>query len=415
MKKSNFEVTKYSHWGKDEYINSLAQAVPNAILQPPTSNLPFHNPMNKLIFTLLSLGALAGIVKAQVTTAAVGFVNINAAANTDTRISVPLTRSVIFNGQVSAIVGNELTINGASWTAGQFVQNGTIQPDAYYIRVTSGSLTGKWFTINANTATSVTVDPANAQSLQTQGVVAPSGIGAVSIFPFWTLSTLFPSQSGITASTNPFAPNGTLILFNNPNAIGTNVAPSITYLYHDGSSGFLAAGWYDVGNLFGGKVDNAPIAPDEHFVMRNSGSARTMTITGGVPTTTQSTDILRNTITQDNPVTQPFPVPASPSDLKLFESGAFTASSNVFAPEGDLLLQFDTAATGYNLAPSKTYLYHNGSSGFLAAGWYDVGSLFSGAVTTTKLFVPGEALIIRKASGATQQLVSWGATLPYTP
>lgn len=368
-----------------------------------------------LLAALLAAVSIPGIsMAAEVSTDPVGVVRLSVPAQTDSRLAIPLIRAAAFTGLVTAVNGNELTLSGAAFTTNQFVKNGTAQPDAYFVRVATGTAAGAWFTITANSATSVTVSPPSSQTLSDSGLVAGTGISKVIISPHWSLKTLFPNGAGVVASTNPFAPLGTLLLFNNPALTGINIPPAITYCYHDGSSGFLAAGWYDIGNLFGGQVGDIPLAPDEQVVVRNqSATLLNLAVTGAIPNTKVGTELLELTKAHDNPVVQPFPVSVSPTQLQLVESGAFKPSKNVFAPDGDLLLQFTVPATGYNQAPSKSYMYYDGSAGFVPAGWYDIGNVFGGAVTNTVLFTPGEALIIRKNAG-TEKLVPWSAGLPYS-
>jgi uncharacterized protein (TIGR02597 family) len=111
-------------------------------------------------------------------------------------------------------------------------------------------------------------------------------------------------------------------------------------------------------------------------------------------------------------IVQPFPIPVSANELGLIESNAFKVTTNVFAPDGDLLMQFDNSSPGYDRAPSKAYLYHDGSSQILPAGWYNLANVFAGAVSDAKLFNPAEGLVIRKAAG-TPQLINWTAIPSY--
>lgn len=369
------------------------------------------------IFSILTATALVGIGSsstfAQVATPPVGFVSIDIPGSSDARISTPLCQASAFQGVVSGISGNTLTVSNAAFTAGQFVQSLPTQTNVYYVRVVDGASAGKWYTITANDATTLTVDSGSAQTLQDQGLQPGTDIGKFHICPHWSLGSLFPNLEGIVQSAEAFAPEGTLILFNNPDTPGTNIAPSITTMYYDGVSGFAPAGWYPAGNVFTAAVTYSPIAPDEHFTIRNVGGQISVTMVGAVPTSKIATELIQRTGAQDNFVTQPFPVPVSPAELKLFESGAFASSANAFAPEGDLLLQFTPGQTGFDLTPPNTYMYYDGVSGFAPAGWYPAGNVFTPAVTSNKIFQPGEALVIRKAAGS-DQLFTWTADLPYT-
>lgn len=67
-----------------------------------------------------------------------------------------------------------------------------LQPVTYYVLVTAGALKGDFFTVQGNTAEALVID--------TEGlVIASKDITAVSLLPYWSLSSLFPpSQATIS-------------------------------------------------------------------------------------------------------------------------------------------------------------------------------------------------------------------------
>ncbi len=345
----------------------------------------------------------------------VGFVKFESPANTDMRISAPVHRPSVYRGNVTNVSGNVLTLATANFTAGQLIYNGTSQLDHFYVRVASGTAAGAWYSITGHTSDTLTVSPATTLNLSERGLAATTGIDEILIIPHWTLNTIFPDQAGIVTSPDPFAPSGTRVMMIPPSLTGPNLGPTEVFIYHDGSSGFIAAGWYNVANLFVGTYDHAPLAPDDHLIMRNrSSQLQTHYISGDAPSTKISTDLLRlATTTNDNHVIQPYPVPLTVDELDLVQNGIFTPSSNPFAPLGDLLLRFPSPPpTGTNLTPTKTYMYYDGSMGFLPQGWYDIGAPFGGSVDTSLVLGPGEVIVIRRPAGIAQ-LDPWTLDLPY--
>ena len=64
-----------------------------------------------------------------------------------------------------------------------------------------------------------------------------------------------------------------------------------------------------------------------------------------------------------------------------------------------------------NPSPTANYAYHDGSSGYIAIGWFNVNDAFAG-VQDTVTIPQGGAFIIRKGAGTTSGY--WTASLPYT-
>jgi uncharacterized protein (TIGR02597 family) len=344
----------------------------------------------------------------------VGFVKFESPANTDMRISAPVHRPSVYRGNVTSLSGNVLTLASANFTAGQLIYNGTSQLDHFYVRVASGTAAGAWYSITGHTSDTLTVSPATTLTLSAQGLAATSGIDEILIIPHWTLKTIFPDQAGIVTSPDPFAPSGTFAMMIAPSLTGNDLIPTEVYIYHDGSSGLLDAGWYDVADTSLGTFDNSPLSPDDHLIMRNQSSfMQTHYISGDVPTTKITTNLLRlATTTNDNHVIQPFPIPLTVEQLSLVENAIFKPSPNLFAPLGDLLLKFPSPPTGIDLAPTRSYMYYDGSMGILPEGWYDIGNLFGGAVGSTLTLEPGEVFVIRRPDGIAQ-LDPWTLDLPY--
>jgi len=196
------------------------------------------------------------------------------------------------------------------------------------------------------------------------------------------------------------------VLLNNLTAAGVNLSSSASYFYHDGSSGFLSAGWYQSGTL--GASNSVALSPETYFTVRNqSGGDFDVIVSGAVPVDALGTTVSSETFTQDNQLVNPYP-----SGLALDNSAlvaVVNASSNVFSP-GDTVVLFENTGTGINRSSVASYFYHDGTSGFLSAGWYQSGSL---AASGSVEIPAGGAFWIRKAAGSAQ-VAEWNPPVPYT-
>ena len=374
--------------------------------------------MNKL-YSLVTL-AVVSVVGAAVAveTDPVGFSTVTAPANSDLSVTLPLHRSTAFQGAVTGVSGNVISLN-ATFTASQFVYASPGQINTYYVSVRStvslsSAVKGKWFSIVSNTTSSVTVDPDGPSSVETQGLVVGD---TIEIIPFWTLNTLFPNGQGLTITTDIDSPQD--LIFTLPqNVAGINLQASLSFLYCDDPVNLGTPGWYAAGTFTStspGGVSWAdyPLAPDTFIRFRNRGAATTLTLTGAVPTSDVATVIARlaSNQQQDNFVVNPFPVAISLPETGLFESGAFQVTTDIDSPK-DLLLVFDGTETGFNSQPSKIYLYCDDPANLPQAGWYASGTFAGPYGSTSKLIPAGAALVVRKAAGPVAS-TSWKMGKPY--
>ena len=79
-------------------------------------------------------------------------------------------------------------------------------------------------------------------------------------------------ESGLVGvSTDPFTPTDSLTIFTDEEF---SSSAGLTYLYHDGSSGFAPAGWLDASNVFGGAVTGNVLASGKQYrvELANAGS-----------------------------------------------------------------------------------------------------------------------------------------------
>ena len=326
-----------------------------------------------------------------VTTAPVGYVTQTATDGDDVLVHPQMLPG-------SSLVGSPTDITAGVLTLGSGLVDDELVVAAHYVLFTSGALSGEWFQVTANSATTVEV----AEDLVALGALDSD---AVSVVPFWTLDTLFPGGEGFPASSSVIAPVA-LVLLNDVTSVGTNLSAGSAYFYHDGAQ--IAAGWYLNGDFSGTK--EVLISPETYFTIRNnSGVDSAFVVTGNAPVDELATKVGRLAASaQDNQLVNPYPAPLSLADSQLFESGAVTASSSVIAPVDLVLIYENSDGSGTNVSTSRSYFYHDGSQ--IAAGWYANGD-FSGTKDTDTI-PAGGAFIVRKASGAAGTVI-WSPTVPY--
>ena len=344
------------------------------------------------LLSILSAGTLClstSLFGSTVTTDPVGYVTFTAANAVDTKFGLPMERTAILETSVvsvaSGVVDTSVDASAAS--------------DSHYLQFTSGALLGQWFQVASSTATSITV----AEDLVSLGAASDDTFKVV---PFWTLATLFGTDFPV--STDVFAP-GAQVILNDVTAVGINKAPAFNYAYHDGTSGFVALGWFDASNPFGGVKDGTVLAPNSFITIRNvSGSEFSLVVPGAVPTVQLSISVASDSTSQnDNLVYNPYPTAIQLSLSSLTD--VVDVSTDVFSPTSQVIVY--ESFFGLNPSPSANYAYHDGTSGFVGLGWFDASNPFAG-VKDTVTIPAGGAFIIRKGAGTPSGY--WTASLPYT-
>ena len=324
-----------------------------------------------------------------VATDPVGYVTFSAADGVDAKFGIAMEQAPLFISSVDSVTAGVITL--------------PVDPSAatngHYVQFTSGALLGQWFQVSSSDSTTITV----AEDLSALGAVASDSLKVV---PFWTLSTLFAGDFPV--STDPFSAVAQ-VLFNDVTATGINLAPNRNYAYHDGSSGFVAPGWFDVNNAFGGVQDDVLVAPNSFITVRNqSGEQYDCVLAGSVPTDVLNISVVADgSVANDNLVFNPYPAAIQLSTSAL--ATVVAVSTDPFNPV-DQVIVYGTP-TGLNPAPALNYAYHDGSSGFVAPGWYDVNNAFGGSQDTVTI-PAGGAFLIRKGAGSADG--NWVAAIPYS-
>jgi uncharacterized protein (TIGR02597 family) len=241
-----------------------------------TSRSPHHLPPMRRFFYLFA--ALAGIlistslVSAQsVVTNPVGFISTTINAGSLKALSLPVDSVPDFLGPVSARTANTIQTTGATFPSfGPFASN------PHLIRVLSGASKGRQFNIASNTTDTLTITTGGTDLT----TVIANG-DTYEILAAATLQSLFGATGpGLNTNADPALADNVLLR-------GTS---SWFTFYNDGTQ------WLRQGT---GAVSNTTaITPEQAFLfLRRGGTAYTLTLTGGVPTTDLKTDLAANKVT----------------------------------------------------------------------------------------------------------------------
>ena len=376
---------------------------------------------------------------AEVATEPVGLTAASQLSNSDTLVSIPLTRVPEFTVIIDSVSGGVITVQGTpGWTTNQFVYAAGVQPNHYYVLmgpVSPASASnspagyannkpkakrrqgivgaaspanpkeGHAYVITANTDNTLTVDTSKDNLT---GI--PAGTQAT-LIPNWTLNTIFPAtdQNVSFTPTTQTRSFKTEILIPNYSVPGVNQAFSTVYFFSNNVNGTTNnVGWRVVGDNTTDHGDD-PLLPASYFVVRNLNSAPTLPLrTFGsvltkkwvVPLVTQSA------AAQDNSVSMIRPVDVKLNDTGLNPTdGSFVATTDTRSFKDELLL-FNNSTAALNKSPSAVYFYSNNVNGTTNnVGWRILGD------NTTDhgndLVPAGSAMIIRKAGNGAGGIVFW--------
>ncbi len=365
--------------------------------------------------------ALTTALRAQtVTTDPVGAVTLTLKGGSDTHVSLPFHRPVALETQVSSNASISSNIIGvsasANLTANQFIYSSPSQTNTYYLQFTSGNRAGMYYTVTANDASTITINPNGDAGLS--GNVANGD--TFRVIPFWTLNTLFPSGQGLHTGQN-FNLNTQSVIITIPgNVSGINLSAAAEYFYYAGSN-FNGPGWRQQTNPSTPPTTIVPdviFPPDTLFIVRHplSSADTQLVLVGNVPMSAQSVIInaLAANTPQDNAVSLPVPV-----SVTLAQSGLSNVltQSTTFNPS-DLILQFDPNTIAQNKSATAEYFYYTDPANhFNGPGWRLVGDPNGpGTIHDTDVLAsPGQAFVIRLGSRANPGSLVWTFTPSYLP
>jgi len=332
-----------------------------------------------ILLSLALLGAGSIFALTTATTDPVGFVNVTVPANSDAILAVPLNRTPDFKGVIQSISGNVITVAGTSpgWATSpqRYVQALPTQPNTYAVLFATGVKEGMIAKVTANGANTVTIQLDAGDDLTGVKTEAVDGAGFgdhIDIMPYWTPSTLVPSTAAV----------GVQILGFVGTTVGTNLSSSQIYAHGGGGV------WED--GFTSEDATHTPLRFGIGFVLRNTGGAALpITFVGNVPMTKyrQQLKTLAANTDQDFAFGYSSPIPETLDNVGL---GA--------APDGDTILGFNNAATGYNKSASQLLVRDGGA-------WVDG---FTGdPVGATFQLQPGFGYVYRKFRTVSPTTAVW--------
>lgn len=358
----------------------------------------------------ISLLTLAPLLSA-VTTDPVGAQKIDLPAESDTIVALGFTRSAVFEGTVSSVSGDVISVSGTPvWTSNQYQNDPGVQDETYYVLMLTGNREGMYYTVTANGTDTLTVDAAG-DDIATE-IVADDRL---QIIPFWTFASLFPDQVGITTTTSiSGAGAGTEILLLNASASGVDNSPTESYYYYSGAS-FGGEGWRRKGGGFTTIRNYDILLPDIYFVFRNATEAASeIVVAGNVQMAGYRTVV--GTITdgedQDNSIALTIPVELTLAESRLFEEGIVVGTASISGAGAEELLVFNNSQSGFDKSPAESYYYYTGAS-FGGAGWRKKGGGFTNIFNDQAILQPGQGFIIRKIADGPASSSVWSVVPPY--
>ncbi len=361
----------------------------------------------------LLLPALAAVlppclVRAQttVTTTPVGYVQLACTGSADTVVSVPFMQPAAYAGMVQSVSANVVTISGTpAFTSSQYIYSGS-GSNTYFAMfgpAASGSdpKTGACYTITANGTNTLTL-ALNGDTISS----VPAG-SAISIVPYWTISTVFPASNEISVnpsgsfekSTSTHLNNlKTQILIPDYGAAGTDISTANRYYFYNGA-------WV----LFG-DTNPAHVAGDDvlinngYFLVRNNNApTTTLTTMGTVVTGTVTVPLSTEAAGyQDNPVSLARPVAYTLNETGLGGSAAFTTSTTTHLNNlADQLLLYSGSSTTMNPSLTTLYYYYQGHWAMFSDPYGPSTDHGSDPINA------GTGFVIRKAGNLTGATVFW--------
>lgn len=354
--------------------------------------------MKQLTTLICAFGALCAALACSnafaiaVSTNPVGCYTVNCPANSDTHISIPVTRAPVFDGKVAAVSANSLVFEGgAVFEANELVYEQGVQPNHYYAIFKDGPYEGAWFDITSNTASSVVLEC--AESTLGEDLVGSS----VQIIPHWTLNTLMPNGAGTHTAKNAIPKS--LVLFYSPDTLGV-VFKTSAFFFADFGSDSLKSRWCktgdidDEGNYF--NHNDFVLPPNSVVAIRNPQNREPTTLSfyGNVKmfSSDVSVGIFASATNQNNIIPSLSATPYKLSDLsEALISGGLMEKNRIPV---DLLLIYDKSKVEKN-KPLESFYYYYGGDGSISNSWR---RLTGGDNADDILIQPTDAVYIRKAA-----------------
>ncbi len=322
----------------------------------------------------------------------IGAVSMTVPAESDLFVTPSFSNSAVFRSDVTAAAVGGVTFSSATFDADAY--------SGHFLLIEEGTLAGRMFEIETNTATGLTLTEDQADMAGALNQLA-------SIVPPLTLGEMFPNGLGGKVEVNPGNPD--LILFSNDNSAGVEgFAPESVYYYGDialdsNDDIVRVPGWRKFGAPLSESYDDATLPLGEGFVVRNnSGTAVSFFLFGEVMLSQVKIPISStDSGSTDNFVGAPRPLSIALGDLGLEEVVDVTDDANVVK---DTVRIFPSDSTGKNPAPDAVYCRWSD-------GWREVvNGVVDTGVDTLKndVLIPGAAaLVVRKVQTGSPEVVYW--------
>lgn len=318
--------------------------------------------ISTLILFCSALGANCGFA-ATVETPVFGIFSGEIPANSEAYIGITATRAPVFEGVVESVNASSSKIVAGgepAWSANQFVFADGVQPEHYYLKITSGELEGAWFDISSNDAFSVAIEIG-------AGEISKIAKGdSFQIIPHWTMATLFPDGGGFSKATKISATAGATMLYKYTSygtdgleyPIGVNSASMQRFYYRERGdvNNWCDADKKDASNVF--------VEPNAVFVAVQPDNSCTYSYSGNIPMC--ATSFVLFTLdngegVQDQEIYIPVPsaVDFELNELTstLIDSGAFTPSTSVASSPVDIIYAYENKSADLNLTPDNSFFY----------------------------------------------------------
>jgi uncharacterized protein (TIGR02597 family) len=318
-----------------------------------------------LIAGILASLPLTATAATEATTDPVGFITTtvtggSANAPVISLISPTLTRPVEWQGAITGLSGNTITVTGTPWSANQF--NGA--NGEYYVEVFSATKPGAIFDISATTTSTITT----LTSLGSSAVLGDS----------------IRIRKHVTIADFLGANNSAGLLAGNDISVADEVSVysggnPVTYWYYDGTLGGNA-GWVDLGFQPAG---NQIIGPNEGVVIKRKASGNKSIVFSGAVKTGNTLVPIVNGLNVIGTV--------SAKGLTLDTSGLLTGNPHLTGGNDISVADELTVYSGNNQA---TYWYYDGTLGG-SPGWVDLGFAASGQTA----IAAGSSIVVKRKGG----------------
>lgn len=338
--------------------------------------------------------AESGVRAESFVTQAVGYFSTTCRSGSDTIVSAPFRRAVVFRGTLDS----EPALAGGIATLTPAALNGDFTSHLHYLVFRAGSSAeGRHFPVVAQIGGTLGIDLGD---LESPGLTTGDEFDVI---PYWTLDTLFPADSATIHESVGLLlhDRGTEILFFDTDSAAINLAPSRKFFRTSTGWKEVARGFPDAGAVV--------IPPGTSFVIRHPASAGDTTFVAHqhVDEEVKTYPLLTSTQgRRDNHLASVRPLPTRLRELDL-EAPAFLASASTATQNrGDELHVFDSVEAAVNRRASAVY--------FRVAGQWvkdDETETFPNADEVQ--ISPGAGLMIRKAATADGAATVWVNTPRY--